>query len=378
MSISKTLKSENLDSLNNLLINSKKSKHVKILKYSIKYSSLDTIKYILENTNIKFSDLMKIPYEFYRNSRENICDIVMLFIKHYDLNNCEYWVDTLFNFMIFACENDNVELLKILLKFDDSDDIVDDLFRLSTSCDSYNCKNYLVTNYNFSDDNTYDYYDLVQRIKKEYEVGNLDGVKILLGKINENDLGEIFADVCYYGHYDIAKLLLKKYPKININYNEGDALIRACEQDHLEIIKLLLQQSAIDVHILDECAIRILCEHGQLDIVKYMLKKFPDINIHHNNESILYSACIGGHIKVVNFLLENYDNFAIYVRHERIFRHVCRAGNYQVAKLLKKYFPDINHHISNDYCYKKTKNVQLLEWLRNECSFQIVKSARKV
>ena len=30
-------------------------------------------------------------------------------------------------------------------------------------------------------------------------------------------------------------------------------------------------------------------------------------------------------------------------------------------------FPDIDHHVDNNWCYKKTENPKILAWLESEC-----------
>ena len=146
-----------------------------------------------------------------------------------------------------------------------------------------------------------------------------------------------------------------------------------------------------------------LCEIGNLDEIKKFLNKNPNFDIHYFNEFAFQTACKNNQLKVVKWLIDTYDDINYHACNELAFRWACHNGHLEVAFFLKKKFPetfislcemkswkanfvkqsstkfpDIDHHASNDYCYKFTKNSEILEWLHCECKFpNTTKSARK-
>ena len=85
------------------------------------------------------------------------------------------------------------------------------------------------------------------------ETNDLESLKTYLAKLcpiegyldfiynNETPL----AEACFYGYYDIVKLLLEKGANVNFpDYLDNTPLHKACENCHVEIVELLLEYGA--------------------------------------------------------------------------------------------------------------------------------------
>jgi len=112
---------------------------------------------------------------------------------------------------------------------------------------------------------------------------------------------------CDNGHIDIVQLLLEqKY--IDVNYQ--GPLYCACQNGHIDIVQLLLKRKDIDVN--KWSPLEKACENGHTDIVRLLLKH-PDILV--NKWEPLEKACENGHTDIVRLLLKRKDIIITETKH---------------------------------------------------------------
>ena len=79
--------------------------------------------------------------------------------------------------------------------------------------------------------------------------------------------------------------------------------IRSCINGHLDIAKLILKiQPQINISAQNEYAFRGACSNGHLNIAKWLLEIRPQINISAQNEYAFRYACLHEHLKVAEWL----------------------------------------------------------------------------
>ena len=125
--------------------------------------------------------------------------------------------------------------------------------------------------------------------------------EILTSGILNHHLKICITNTIYHSSSEILKLILK-YRNIDLNYTdeEGDSpLLYACKFNSVEIIKILLDNGAKYIITTDDSPLQIAVQNRNLDIVRYLLKRFPD--------------------------LVTRDTYA--------FIHVCKEGNMDMVKL---------------------------------------------
>ena len=97
---------------------------------------------------------------------------------------------------------------------------------------------------------------------------------------------------CEEGLVDVVKYLVQKNARINaIDDNEMTALMWACIKGSLDVVECLIQQNA-KVDVMDRNGMTALThayEGGSLHIMKYLLKKGADINA--GGKPVLIYAC---------------------------------------------------------------------------------------
>src|SRR5690606_33138000 len=82
----------------------------------------------------------------------------------------------------------------------------------------------------------------------------------------------------------------------NLDNDIEYALQLACENGHLEIVRLLISLNS-NIHADNESALRLASENGHLEIVRLLISL--NSNIHADNESALLYATQNGHLEVV-------------------------------------------------------------------------------
>lgn len=85
--------------------------------------------------------------------------------------------------------------------------------------------------------------------------------------------------------------------------------LNACEKGNMIICNYLINKfNDIDIHVENEYAFQLSCEHGYLEISKWLVdlslqKNFIPINIHANNEAAFQKSCMNNHLEVAKWLV---------------------------------------------------------------------------
>lgn len=265
-----------------------------------------------------------------------------------------------------ACDNNDIDTVKLLLKNDKID----------------------INEHNY---NNYDMTPLIIACHK----GNLEIVKLLLenDKINIHDEDECGINHLSWaskrGHIDIIEFCLEKKGLLNVasndNYTELEIWLcfyNSCRNNHIDIIKLLLNNSSVKLikplEPLDKkkyCPLYTVCRYGYCDILILLLEdgrfdKYLNDNSNEDNyfESPLDAACYYNHINIVKILLEQ-KNIDVNNTNElniTPLKCACAAHNIDIVRLLldderiKVTFNDISSALCNYVDDVSVKIVKLL------------------
>ena len=168
--------------------------------------------------------------------------------------------------------------------------------------------------------------------------------------------------------YEILSWLfsLKIFNQVDVHAGYELAFRRACEHGNIEVVKFLLNLSddrRIDVHtkgninfeiqvgdelafknvesdirIGDELAFRNACYYGHIEVVKLLLnlKGDREINVHAHDNGALKSACIRGHLNIVKLLLNlsNDKKINVHFNDEDAFITACCNGHVDIVEFL--------------------------------------------
>lgn len=168
--------------------------------------------------------------------------------------------------------------------------------------------------------------------------GNLELVRFCLTNNTNLTISFGFLKACEYNHISIVRLLLEddritEHDPIT-EYELIFGLIEACNKGHTEIVKLLLSDERCDPSANSSTAFHSACANNHSDIVKLLLCD-PRIDPSLNKSKGFVSACIDNCTDVVKLLMLDeridpsaYGNTALY----DATRHRCR----DTVKLLLK------------------------------------------
>ena len=203
-------------------------------------------------TNFELVYLFELFIERSKNFNDRIYKLIYYLIKSevVKIDKIYYNGDT---YLLKACKNGNVNLVKILLKFN---------------------------NKNINDYNRH----------------------------GQNPLH----DACNRGNIEIVKLLIENGADVNnVNRSCISPLYTACDGGNLEIVKLLIENGAknfITFHRILYCPFNLACENEDLEILKLLMSNKEKNNLIYSGSKCLYISCKKRNLEILKFLIDNGAN----------------------------------------------------------------------
>ena len=147
----------------------------------------------------------------------------------------------------------------------------------------------------------------IPRMRKmgfEYTKGNLKKQYILLRTYDCYYDSSFLIEAAREGELSLILHAFKLEKLRNFQYKYEEAVRRASENGHLEVVKFLLEQGA-DIHSSGNYPLRIACKNGHFDLVKFLIEHKADI--HAYDGQALRWAKESGHLQIVSYLIDKGD-----------------------------------------------------------------------
>ncbi len=117
-------------------------------------------------------------------------------------------------------------------------------------------------------------------------------------------LPKLFQYAARAGSLEKVKQFITK--KLDINADDGFALVEACKNNHMDVVEFLLQLEGIDVNLHHRKwhPIEVACESGHTQLVERLLKETkmqPGVS----SNTAIQVAASNGHIDIVKVLLQD-------------------------------------------------------------------------
>jgi len=120
------------------------------------------------------------------------------------------------------------------------------------------------------------------------------------------------------------------------------ALMYACKNNHINIVKYLIDQGKANVNILNMSrktvdsgtALIYACKFNRFEIVKILIKSGADVNLHGYDGTALNKAVYNGHIPIVKYLVQNGAD--VNIIHKYSYGPFYLMHNFKVSKYLLK------------------------------------------
>ena len=197
------------------------------------------------------------------------------------------------------------------------------------------------------------------------KAGDSDKLKEMLVKSEISDINMLDSDdytllmrASIANQIDCVKVLLdhgahtdryyseEDYEDGKVNYGDLSALYLACEEGHLDVVKILVAHHAdANRRGYVNRPLWIACYKGYLEIAKLLIKRTAELEGDEHETSALKEAAYGGHAKLVEYLLgkgahmESYDKY-----NQHALLQACESGSIATVDVLLKHGADINMH----------------------------------
>ena len=126
-----------------------------------------------------------------------------------------------------------------------------------------------------------------------------------------------FRKTCTKGHLDVAKWLLKIRPDLNISANHYFAFFESCVNGHLKMAKWIFNiltskgkylnkeyKTCLQTAEWIDDTFSLACAYNKMNVAKWMLIKFPNIDVSYNNHFGFSKACQNGNLTMVVWLID--------------------------------------------------------------------------
>lgn len=153
-----------------------------------------------------------------------------------------------------------------------------------------------------------------------------------------------FEEICKNGNLESAILLLNKYPEIiikssfeNIIYDDSD--------DDCEFYENIYYNDKYN-------ALQNACLNGNLDLVKLIFTKFPDINYcirgyHKGTDKSFLCCCNSGNIKLVKWYINKFNDIDLAGDCDDIIIRSCKSENLELLQWILVKIPNVEKNISD-------------------------------
>lgn len=149
--------------------------------------------------------------------------------------------------------------------------------------------------------------------------GHVNLVRLLADVYSARVSRALLMYACKHGQLEVARLLIFRYG-VDANASEGLALIEACTYGHAHVAMMLIEAGA-DPRSQDQLGLYTACSKGHIEIVKIFLG-LEDISF----STAFKLACQNGHVRIMELLWNQRVNDCKSCCLQEIFMEMCANG----------------------------------------------------
>lgn len=148
---------------------------------------------------------------------------------------------------------------------------------------------------------------------------------------------------CEEDNLNLVKMLIKAKASVNLDDGENTPLTIACKQGQLEFVKELIKAGA-DINLKDKSRtpLTTACYYGRIYIVESLIEAGADVNANDGNMSPLTAACIDGELKVVEKLIKAGAIINLIGGDKTPLTAACAVGDLNIVNTFLKEGADVN------------------------------------
>ena len=77
----------------------------------------------------------------------------------------------------------------------------------------------------------------------------------------------------------------------------------------------------------NDYAFRLSCVNGHIDITKWSIGNFPNINVHAQYHNTFIKSCGNGYLNIAKWLIEIYPDINIHIQYDNVFIEIQIYGS---------------------------------------------------
>lgn len=341
-----------------IFINCIKNNYYPIIDIIIKninnYSWLNIISYY-ENNNDMFLYLIENYYDYLKIDEDLFFNILYtgnleslkIFIKYYK-GNIDYTRISEDDYIILIGYN-NIELLEFIYQLNKNIDFSNNeyIIKLVTKLDKFEILEWLFHNFVFDNlhfEDSYLYYSAI--VNKNINIINLLYKYDNIIKFNENK-EKCLKIASQIKNIQIFKWFENKFDDSEINLNNKHLINNALLSNNIIVLEYILNKVDYDINDDDGLMIRTAFGNNMNDIIKFLFKKYDNIDVLVKNQIIMKYAIEDADIEIIDLLYNYNSNFNLSIDNEYLFRIACKMDHIDVVKWLYNKKNDINYQINN-------------------------------
>lgn len=181
------------------------------------------------------------------------------------------------------------------------------------------------------------------------------------------DRDDLLMEVCKAGQFDILLFLVEYCEKIGEPFNADvyeNAFVCACGSNQLDIVKWLLRECPLmDVHLMDDQVFLWCFMDSYVELARMLYRHSVDIRVPFNMDTLevaMDTSCQTGNVELVEWLYE----IGVEVNNV-FFRTACEYGHLPVAELLYSISEENGNRLDIyfDDVYSVTTDYEVMDWL---------------
>jgi len=206
---------------------------------------------------------------------------------------------------------------------------------------------------------------IIDKLFKEYiKNGQIKVVKLILKYINPNLPYNLLKYAVIYNKLTIAKFIYHIYPNIDLTNEKYYILRKTIRSNSKKMaiwlyslnpkIYLINKENIFENYIIKKTpafALTKIATSGQLDLLKLLLKNYPDLDVHHEEDTAFSLACEYNHFELAKWLYSNYPMIDVSADDEYAFTWALCLKNVEIYEWLLSIKPDLKPEVKNNWLF---------------------------
>ena len=205
---------------------------------------------------------------------------------------------------------------------------------------------------------------LLNMLKLYIKNGQLKIVKLILKYITNISTYDLLKCALVYNKLQIAKLIYNLAPDVDLTINKYYLFKKVLRNNSKKMAiwlyslnpkKFLINPKNIyENHIIKKTALSSLTKiatAGSIELLKQLIKAYPDIDIHADQDSAFSLACEYNHFDFVKWLYYNYPMIDVSADDEYALTWALCLQNVEIYEWLYSIKPDIKPEVKNNWLF---------------------------